>query len=323
MRIVVLHAKVKMGAKRSNIRRLGNLIEKVMSDVPGPIDMIVLPSYPFTGPIIGYYSKSKIASKLREFAEKIAERSGSVGPAVNFMAKWSWEYGVYVLGGPLVERAGPRLYLTTVITSPEGDIVGKYRKVNLTREEVEAGISHGKEPGVFKLRDGFSVGVFIDEDLALPELFRAMQFHGVNIVIGEMMPYNSDTLGRIVEQGDNVITMDTSFIGNFLVARSRELGVPMVLVGGILDLGNSGAIAFMETIPVDPDDGIIKSKSYGLTDDDEHMIIEVDRATSSSRPAPEIALKLFKSLICRNKRGALTNAHHFGSEGYEAAEGSL
>ncbi|MCE4611716.1 MAG: carbon-nitrogen hydrolase family protein [Desulfurococcales archaeon] len=302
MRIIVLHARVKMGAKRSNIRRLGMLIERVMNEVPGPVDMIVLPSYPFTGPIIGYYNKTKVQTKLREFAEKVTERPGSVGPSVNFMSKWSWEYGVYLMGGPIIERAGPRLYLTTVITSPEGGVWGKYRKVHLTRDEVEAGISYGREPGVFKLKGNMSVGVFIDEDLALPELFRAMQIYDVNVIVGGMMPYNSEVLGRIVEYDGGIITMDTNIINNFLIARSREVGVPIILVGGILDLGSSETIAFMETVPVDPDDGVIKSKSYGLTDDDEHMIVEVDRNNSSSRPAPEAALRLFKALLCRNKR---------------------
>ncbi len=305
MKIAVLHTKIKMGAKRTNARRLGILIDRILSSINSTIDMVVLPSYPFTGPIVGYYSPSKVPSKLREFAEKIAVRSGTVGPTVGYMIKWSREYGVYIAGGPIVERAGPRLYLTSVIIAPDGSIAGKYRKVNLTREEIEAGISYGREPGIFNADGGrIKIGVFIDEDLALPELFRAMQLHKVNIIIGKMMPYNSEHLGKIVEYRERAITMETSMISTFLVARAREIGVPIILVGGILDGGNSNSIAFMSTIPVDPDEGIIESNIYGLDEEDAHMVVEISREHSISKPIPEAALRFFKNMICKTKRSS-------------------
>ncbi len=296
MRIAVLHSKVKLGAKRSNARRHSILIEKVLS--MRSVDLIILPSYPFTGPVIGYYPPSKARLKLREMAEKISEKNIPAGPSVSSMARWSQEYGVYIIGGPIIERAGPRIYVSTVMTSPDGSIAGKYRKIVLTEMEQHLGISPGKEPGVFSVRSnstGLNLGIFVDEDLAVPEVFRHLQLGNVSLIIGNMMPYNSKYLGNIVDDG-GLITMDHTIIKTFLEVRARETGVPMIMVGGIIDSGVE-TIAYMSTIPVEPDEGVIEGKMFG-PDDDSPIFIEISEKTPITRSPPEAAKFLLKSL-CR------------------------
>ncbi|GBF08936.1 hypothetical protein apy_06610 [Aeropyrum pernix] len=297
MRIAILHSRVKLAAKRSNARRHSILIDKVVST--RTVDLIVLPAYPFTGPLIGYYPPSKARLKLRELAEKISEKNVPAGPSVSFMSRWSQEYGVYILGGPIIERAGPRIYVTTVLTSPDGSIAGKYRKVSLTEEERDMGISPGKEPGIFKLKvngSDVSLGVFSDEDLATPEIFRHLQLGGSKMIIGTIFPYNSSFLGGIIDD-EGLVTMDHTVVKTFLEVRSRETGVPIILVGSIIDSGVE-TIAYMSTIPVEPDEGVIEDKMFG-PDDESPIFIDLNEKATNPRKPPE-HLKILVKSLCRN-----------------------
>ena len=56
------------------------------------------------------------------------------GPTTQMLLELSREYGVYLVGS-LLERKGPDIYNTAVLTGPEG-LVGKYRKLHPCEEEV-------------------------------------------------------------------------------------------------------------------------------------------------------------------------------------------
>ena len=286
-KVAITHSRIRLGAKRTNSKRLHQLIAKLIT-THGDVDAIVLPPYPFTGPVIGYYSYNKVRHKLREAAERISSRRGGImGISANQLVKWSKEANAYIIGGPIVERAGPNLYLSMLVSSPDGSIFYKYRKIGLTPDDVEHGIRYGKEVGVLTLKpSGIKIGLFIDEDLAYPEIFRGMQIHGVNIVIGVMAPYNSPHFGP-VRSSNGIITMNTSVIKEFLSVRSREVGVPFILVGSVIEGNNySGTninIAYLDTITVEPDIGVLDDSIFSIEDDTSYFIVEVDPRSSRSR----------------------------------------
>jgi len=304
VRIGVLHSTVRLGTKRSNTNRISRYVSRLVSERP-EVDAIVLPPYPLTGPIVGYYPKDQLRTKIREYAERINVRD--VGrTSVGALAKIAAQYKKYLIAGPLLERAGPRVYVTTVVIDPSGAIIGKYRKIALTSAEKEAGLSHGKEVEVVDIK-GARLGVFADEDLAMPEIFRMMQQRGVNMIIGTMLPYISDYFG--MEHQDGVATMKFDDLESFLIVRSREVGVPIILVGGFVEgnprgvnagysYGDRPYIAFNSSIPVDPDTGIIKEKVYTQKDMNSYFIVEINSNTNKPRPLPE-ATTLFAKGFCR------------------------
>ncbi|MCE4608939.1 MAG: carbon-nitrogen hydrolase family protein [Desulfurococcales archaeon] len=298
LRIGVIHARIKLGSKRANTRKLKSLVASLVDDYK--VDLVVLPPYPFTGPVINYYTPNRLKHAMSNYAERIGRRLPGNSILVNPI-EWAVKLNVSILVGPMIERAGPRLYITSVLIDEYGSIVSKYRKMSLTPEEIKYGINRGKDPGIFYVSSkDAKIGVFIDEDLAYPEVFRFMQKEEVNIVIGFMLPYPSAYFKMTRDLG-HIMTMDKSMVETFLAVRSKEIGIPILLVGGIVeDVGNHGKLAYMNTIPVEPDVGVIQEKEKGLEEIDTVFIVDVDVRHSRALPLnpniTETVKRLCKSL---------------------------
>lgn len=72
-----------------------------------------------------------------------AEEAESIpGPTTDFYAAIAKEIDCYIVVG-LPERDGNEVYNVSVMLGPQGELVGKYRKVTLPREEIQQGISPG------------------------------------------------------------------------------------------------------------------------------------------------------------------------------------
>jgi len=296
----ILYEKLKLDARRTNIKRLEEALEKLLKNHE-EVNVVVLPAYPFTGPLSAYDPL-----KVRRFVWSNAERITATAvkyrhsSTVATMARWSEEHGVHIVGGPIIERAGPKVYLTVVSTSPKGEVIGRYRKVALSKVEDEAGISCGKLPGLIELGGlGLTMGVFVDDDLAYPELFRAMQLAGANIILGFTLPYQSPFFGDMKQVDRNVVTMDLEILTHFLVARSRETGLPIIMVGGVVEAsGSRERVYAMPLIPVEPDMGVVKNRIKRLEDVGSSMIVEVDTEASKPRPLKD-SEKLLLKLSCK------------------------
>lgn len=110
-----------------------------------------------------------------------AEEAESIpGPTTNFYAEVAKENDCYIVLG-LPERDGHEVYNSSVMLGPEGEVVGKYRKVTLPREEIQQGISPGYEYPVFNTRFG-KVGMMICYDVFFPEVARELAMNGAEVI---------------------------------------------------------------------------------------------------------------------------------------------
>ncbi|GAA5148729.1 hypothetical protein GCM10023213_45400 [Prosthecobacter algae] len=128
-------------------------------------DLVVLPE------TLTYYGTGK---KMAECAETVP------GPSTAYFGKLAKQHSLYIVAG-LVEREGATLYNTAALIGPEGELVGKYRKVSLPRSEVEAGITPGRDYPVFDTRFG-KVGMMICYDGFFPEVARALTVKGAEVI---------------------------------------------------------------------------------------------------------------------------------------------
>ena len=299
--ILIIHGKIRLGAKLSNMRALRRYINEVFSDIDKTIDLIVLPPFPFTGPVIGYYTGEKrIRDHLRAAAEILSRKMLS-SRVLEFLMKLARDYDVSIITGPMIERAGPRLYITSLHIDRYGDLVGKYRKIAVTKTEEAYGINPGKEPGIFVIGTSRArIGVFIDEDLAYGEIFRYMQANDANIIIGFMLPYVSDYF-KLVTDENHMMTMEEDPIREFLGVRSRETGLPIVLVGGTVESNANPYYAYTRTLPVEPDIGLIETAARGPRDGMSTITMEVNTRTSKPRPLNRRTADLCKRLFQARK----------------------
>jgi predicted amidohydrolase len=129
-------------------------------------DLIVLPE------TLTYYGTGK---KMHECAEPIP------GPSTEYFGRLAVKHDLYIVAG-LLEREGPAVYNVAVLISPNGKVIGKYRKVTLPRGEIEAGITPGRDYPVFETRFG-KVGMMICYDGFFPEVARALAIQGAEVIV--------------------------------------------------------------------------------------------------------------------------------------------
>src|SRR5207247_4137640 len=90
------------------------------------------------------------------------------------------KHALYLVVG-LVERDDHLIYNVAVLIGPNGNLIGKYRKVALPRTEIEAGVTPGTEYPVFDTRFG-KVGMMVCYDGFFPEPARQLSIRGAEII---------------------------------------------------------------------------------------------------------------------------------------------
>jgi predicted amidohydrolase len=102
------------------------------------------------------------------------------GPSTEYFGRLARQHNLYIVPG-LLERDGHRVYNVAVLIGPDGNVIGKYRKVCLPRGEIEGGIAPGSEYPVFPTRFG-TVGLMVCYDGFFPEVARALSNRGAEVI---------------------------------------------------------------------------------------------------------------------------------------------
>ena len=126
---------------------------------------------------------------LRREGSPIPCAQGLDGEIVGTLRELAKAHGVWLLGGTFPEAApeGGRVYNTSVLVSPRGDVEAAYRKIHLFDVDLRAsGGSAFQESAVIAAGDEVvvastpfgGVGLSVCYDLRFPELYRAMAARG-------------------------------------------------------------------------------------------------------------------------------------------------
>ncbi|EZQ03119.1 MULTISPECIES: carbon-nitrogen hydrolase family protein [Acidianus] len=178
MLISLTYIKLKEMYRKHNIEKAKKLI-KMAKDKGAKL--VVLPSlFPVGNTFEVYNNEKKMRSVVKNLAEKIP------GNSTDALVKLAMEGEVYLIAGPLLEQAGPKIFLTTLIISPDGEIIGKYRKILMSEKDIRIGIAGGKEPLYVVLDKKY--GVISEDDLLSPEISRILAFEGSQTIISTVRP---------------------------------------------------------------------------------------------------------------------------------------
>jgi predicted amidohydrolase len=117
--------------------------------------------------------------------------AGSPGPILSAMMETAQREGVWLLCGAMPERSEwpTKMYNTSVLLSPEGKIVARYRKIHLFDVGIPNGptfqesrtVAPGAETVVAETALG-TIGLSVCYDLRFPELYRALVARGARIL---------------------------------------------------------------------------------------------------------------------------------------------
>jgi predicted amidohydrolase len=102
------------------------------------------------------------------------------GPSTDYFGGLAKQNGIHIALS-LYEREGHLVFNTAVLLSPEGKLLGRYRKVCLPHGEVEKGVAPGADYPVFQTKFG-KVGLMICYDGFYPEVARALTANGAEVI---------------------------------------------------------------------------------------------------------------------------------------------
>lgn len=162
VRLAAVHFRPEGKTPAANRRQYKPLIEEAARQ---RADLVVL------GETLTYVATGQ---SYAECAESIP------GPSTEYFGELAREHNLYIVAG-LVERDEHLIYNVAVLIGPQGDVVGKYRKVTLPRGEIERGCAPGDEYPVFETRFG-TVGMMICYDGFFPEVARQLTNNGAEII---------------------------------------------------------------------------------------------------------------------------------------------
>ncbi|MFP3065010.1 MAG: carbon-nitrogen hydrolase family protein [Sulfolobus sp.] len=221
MLIGLIHLKLKESSKKQNIEKAKKLIKTAKEK---GAKLVVLPSlFPVGNVFEVYENDKKLKSIIRNLAEKIP------GPTTDTLINLATEGEVHLIAGPILEQAGPKIFLTTLIISPQGEIIGKYRKIIVSEKDVKLGISAGKEPVFMSLDKRY--GILAEDDLFSPEINRVLTLGNAVGIIGSIKAYS---------RGHDVVK-------NVAIARTLENGIPYMIVGETIEDENGEIIGSSPT----------------------------------------------------------------------------
>lgn len=139
-----------------------------------------------------YFSFGSMGPLQRENAESVP------GPTVDRLREMARAARIYLVGGSLAERIADsnKVFNTTVLINPSGEIIATYRKIHLFNLEIDEQTaireSDFLQPGdslVTAETDYGTVGLTICFDLRFPEIYRALTLSraGVIFVVSSFM----------------------------------------------------------------------------------------------------------------------------------------
>ena len=112
------------------------------------------------------------------------------GITTEFLARSAALHKIYLIGGSIIEKEDGRLYNSSFIYGPTGDLLGRHRKIHLFDVEIENGItfhesdtlSPGNSVSVFNSTP-LPIGVMICFDIRFPELARRYVLEGAQMLV--------------------------------------------------------------------------------------------------------------------------------------------
>jgi predicted amidohydrolase len=280
MRIAIAHISLKLMSKKVNFEKAKRVVHEAKQR---GAKAVILPSMLNIGPIFSFYSPAQVKSIVRNHAERIPS-----GPTATFLSSLAVSSGVFIISGPIIERAGPKVFLTSFAVSPAGSFLKRYRKIVLNPIDRTFGFSEGRTLEFFDLKEKY--GVMIEGDVLFPEIARGLTILGSTVLLAfpRIEPAFDKKLRKLLE------------------ARSIENNLPIISMGGIVK-SQEQTLSELPTYIFDPSEGLLEEilleggKSEERKEEDERVVIlELQNYTQKSYTQDQKYSYSLYSIIYRN-----------------------
>ncbi|MEM0043888.1 MAG: carbon-nitrogen hydrolase family protein [Sulfolobales archaeon] len=212
--IAVPHIRVYHKSKRGNLSRVYDLMRRAREE--SNVNIFLLPSGFLYGPLTESHEYSQHGFK--KYAERIP------GDVTAILEELSKKFGVYIITGSILEKAGPRIFSTSIVISPfQEGVVYRYRKMTLSDNEISY-LSPGREPGIVEIAN-LRIGILLEEDLFMPEIARVLALERTDLLI-----FFSKLVKKFTE------------VKPLVISRALENSTTVINVGGILNINGEDVV---------------------------------------------------------------------------------
>jgi deaminated glutathione amidase len=148
---------------------------------------VIMATYPWIDMIM--FSELAPFGYLLSYAQEIP------GPVTDEFCAIAAKHNIWLLPGSMYERVGEKIYNTSIVINPSGEIVGKFRKL-FPFFPYETGVEPGEEFVVFDVPNIGRFAVLICYDMWFPETIRQVTAMGAEVILH---PTFTATLDREIE----------------------------------------------------------------------------------------------------------------------------
>jgi predicted amidohydrolase len=132
-----------------------------------------------------------VFSELCVFGPGLQRAQRLPGPAEDSLRAMAREFDLWLVPGSLYESRDGRIYNTTPIINPNGDVVARYRKM-FPFAPLEEGVAPGGEFCVFDVPEVGKFAVLNCYDLWFPETSRTVTAMGAEVILHPVMTHTID-----------------------------------------------------------------------------------------------------------------------------------
>ena len=169
-----------------------------------------------------------VAGELCAFGAKPDMAQCMPGDAEDRLCAAAREHGLWLVPGSLYEKHDGKIYNTTPVINPAGEVVGRYRKI-FPFLPYEHGVEPGNEFLVFDVPGVGRFGVSICYDMWFPETTRSLISLGAEVILHPTMTNTVDRdiehcIARASAATNQCYFVDVNVAGDLGVGRSIICG---------------------------------------------------------------------------------------------------
>lgn len=187
------------GNAKANVDELESYIDIITFEAPW-VNLIVFPELAVQG----------LAPRLEDIAEPIS------GISIERLARKAKEVKKWIIPGSMIELDGGKVYNTTPVISPEGDLVTKYRKMN-PFSPAETAVP-GNSFEVVDITGIGKLGLCICYDAWFPEMSRTLVSMGAEVI------FHPSFTPSTLKDGERICRMSTALLNQAYVIGTGACG---------------------------------------------------------------------------------------------------
>lgn len=176
------------------------------------------------------------------------------GPNEQAFAEMAKKHNIWLVPGSVFEKKDGRIYNTTPVLNPAGEIIARYRKM-FPFTPYEDATTPGEDFCVFDVPDVGRFGVAICYDIWFPEVLRTLTSMGAEVILNPVLAHFIDRpADLVIAQASGAMFQSYIFHINGLLAGGNGCSQVVDPAGRVLHDGTVQE----ELIPIEVDFGLVR-----------------------------------------------------------------